>query len=128
MTLLGGHIEVVLPITEVFSYAQAGKMRILLISHKMAELPNVPTPGELGYKQDLLPTWFGFYGPSGLPEDVKKVWIPAVERAIKNPEIKARLEKMNFVVDYKTPAEMTKLIAEEFATVSGIAKKLGLGK
>jgi tripartite-type tricarboxylate transporter receptor subunit TctC len=97
VSLLGGHIEVVvLPITEVMSYAQAGKMRILLVSNKIPELPNVPTPKELGYKQDLLPTWFGFYGPSGLPEEVKKALAPAIEKAIKNPELKARLEKMNF--------------------------------
>jgi hypothetical protein len=31
-------------------------------------------------------------------------------------------------VDYKSPGEMTKLIAEEYGTVSGIAKKIGLGK
>ncbi len=130
VSLLGGHIEVVvLPITEVISHAQAGKFRILLVSNKMPELlPNVPTPRELGYKEDLLPTWFGFYGPSGLPEDVKKVLIPAIEQAIKNPELKAKLEKMNFSVGYKSPAEMRKLVAEEYGTVSTIAKKIGLGK
>ena len=94
----------------------------------MAELPNVPTPRELGYKQDLLPTWFGFYGPSGLPEEVGKVWVPAIEQTIKNPEMKAKLEKMNFVVDYKSPSEMWKLVTEEYETVNAIGKKLGLGK
>ena len=129
VSLLGGHIEVVvLPITEVVSYAQAGKMRILLTSNKMPDFPGVPTLKELGYKQDLIPTWFGFYGPSGLPEEVKKVLVPAVEKAITNPELKTRLEKMNFSVDYKAPAEMKKLVAEEYDTVSTIAKKIGLGK
>ncbi len=129
VSLLGGHIEVVLlPITEVISYAQAGKLRILLVSNKMAELPNVPTPRELGYRQDLLPTWFGFYGPSGLPEGVGKAWVPAIEQTIKNPEMKAKLEKMNFIVDYKSPSEMRKLVKEEYETVSTIAKKLGLSK
>lgn len=129
VSLLGGHIEVVvLPITEVISYAQAGKLRILLVSNKLPELPNVPTLRELGYKQDLLPTWFGFYGPSGLPEEVKKVLAPAIEKAIKNPELKARLEKMNFSVDYKSPSEMRKLITEEYDTVNAIAQKLGLAK
>jgi tripartite-type tricarboxylate transporter receptor subunit TctC len=129
VSLLGGHIEVVvLPITEVISYAQAGKLRILLASNKLQELPNVPTLRELGYKQDLIPTWFGFYGPSGMPEEVRKVFVPAVEKAIKNPELKSRLEKMNFSVDYKSPSEMRKLITEEFDTVNAIAQKLGLAK
>jgi tripartite-type tricarboxylate transporter receptor subunit TctC len=129
VSLLGGHIEVVvLPITEVISYAQAGKLRVLMVSNKIPVLPSVPTPKELGYTQDLLPTWFGFYGPSGLPEEVKKALIPAIEKAIKNPELKARLEKMHFSVDYQAPAEMARLIAEEYGTVNGIAKKIGLGK
>jgi len=129
VSLLGGHIEVVvLPITEVISYAEAKKLRILLVSNKMPEIPDVPTPRELGYKQDLLPTWFGFYGPSGLPEEVKKVLVPAIEQVIKNPEMKAKLEKMHFVVDYKSPAEMRKLVTEEYETVSTMGKKLGLGK
>jgi tripartite-type tricarboxylate transporter receptor subunit TctC len=129
VSLLGGHIEVVvLPITEVISYAEAKKLRILLVSNKMPEIPDVPTPRELGYKQDLLPTWFGFYGPSGMPEEVKKVLVPAIEQVIKNPEMKAKLERMHFVVDYKSPAEMRKLATEEYETVSTMAKKLGLGK
>jgi tripartite-type tricarboxylate transporter receptor subunit TctC len=129
VALLGGHIEVVvLPITEVVSYAQAGKMRILATSNKLAEFPNVPTLKELGHKQELLPTWFGFYAPSGVPEEVKKVFAPAVEKAIGNPEIRARLEKLNFIVDYKAPGEMKKLIVEEYDIVSGIAKKVGLVK
>ena len=129
VSLLGGHIEVVvLPVTEVISYAQAGKLRILLVSNKLPEFPNVPTLRELGYKQDLLPTWFGFYGPAGLPEEVKKVIVPAIEKAIRNPDLKPRLEKMNFFVDYKSPSEMRKLITEEYDTVNAIAQKLGLAK
>jgi len=49
VSLLGGHIEIVLlPVTEVISYAQAGRLRILLVSNKMPELPNVRTARDLG--------------------------------------------------------------------------------
>ena len=99
-----------------------------MTSNKLQELPNVPTLRELGYKQDLIPTWFGFYGPSGMPEEVKKVLAPAVEKAIRTPEMKSKLEKMNFSVDYKSPSEMRKLITEEYDTVNAIAQKLGLAK
>jgi len=129
VSLMGGHIEaVVLPITEVMSYAEGGKLRILLVSNKLPELPTVPTLKELGYKQDIIPTWFGFYGPAGLPEETKKILVPAIEKAVKNPEMKARLEKMNFSIDYKNPSEMRKLVSEEYETVSAIAARLGMGK
>jgi tripartite-type tricarboxylate transporter receptor subunit TctC len=129
VALLGGHIEVVvIPITETVAYAQSGKFRILLTSEKIPQLPETPTLRELGYKADLISAWFGFYGPSGLPDEVKKVLVPAIEKAVRNSELKARLEKANFSVDYKDPSEMRKLIAEEYDTASAIAKKLGLSK
>jgi tripartite-type tricarboxylate transporter receptor subunit TctC len=68
------------------------------------------------------------YAPSGLPEEVKKVLIPAVEKAIKNPEYKAKFERMKLIVEYKSPVEMKKLVAEEYARALAIAKKVGLSK
>jgi tripartite-type tricarboxylate transporter receptor subunit TctC len=127
--LLGGHVEMTFDaINKITPHVESGKMRILLLTIKMAEFPNVPTITELGYKQELPASWFAMYGPSGLPEEVKKVLIPAVEKAIKNPELKAKIEKMQFVVQYKSPAELKKLAAEEYERSLAIAIKAGLRK
>ena len=127
--LLGGHVEMTFDaINKMTPHVESGKMRVLLLTSKMPEMPNVPVMTELGYKQDLISAWFGMYGPSGLPEEVKKVLIPAVEKAIKNPETKAKIEKMQFVVDYKPPAEQKKLAAEEYERALAIANKVGLRK
>ncbi len=45
-----------------------------------------------------------------------------------HPEVKAKLEKMEFVVDYKPPAELKRYAAEEYESSLAIAKKLGLRK
>ena len=47
---------------------------------------------------------------------------------IKNPELKAKIEKMQFVVNYKSPAEMKKMVREEYERALAIAKKAGLSK
>jgi len=101
---------------------------MLLVSIKTPQFPNIPMLTELGYKQELPASWFAMYGPAGMPEEVKKVLIPAIEKAIKNPESKAKLEKMHFTVIYKSPAEQKKLAAEEYETALAIAKKVGLRK
>ena len=125
--LLGGHVEMTCDAANKFtSHVESGKLRVLLLSNKMAEFPNVPTMSDLGYKEQLPSVWFAMYGPSGLPEEVKKVLIPAIEKAIKQPELKARIEKLQFVVQYKSPAEMRKNIAEEYERGLAIANKLGL--
>jgi tripartite-type tricarboxylate transporter receptor subunit TctC len=128
--LLGGHVEVSDDaFSKVIPHVNAGKLRILLVSKKMAGFPNIPTMTELGYKQDLLTAWMALFAPAGLPEEVKKVLVPAIEKAIKNPELKTKIEKMGgYLVDYKSPAELKKLVAEDYETANAIAKKIGLRK
>jgi tripartite-type tricarboxylate transporter receptor subunit TctC len=103
-------------------------MRVLLVSKKMPGFPDVPTLPELGYKQDLLSAWFAWYAPAGVPEEVKRVLIPAIEKAIKNPELKTKIEKIGCIVDYKPPVELRKLMVEDYERASAIAAKMGLRK
>lgn len=127
--VLGGHVEMSCDATNKFiSHVESGKIRVLLVTNKTPDLPQVPTLLDLGYKQDLPPLWFGLYGPSGLPGEVKSVLIPAVEKAIKNPELKSKMEKLKFIVEYKSPAELKKMVAEEYEKALAVANKIGLGK
>lgn len=128
-SLLGGHIEVTYTaFIVVIPDVESGKLRILLLSKKVPDLPNVPTLSELGYKQDLLSAWFAFFAPAGVPEEVKRVLVPAIEKAIKNPELKAKIEKLGCIVDYKSPAELKKLMVEDYERANAIALKIGLRK
>jgi len=127
--LLGGHVEVSYDIVGKFMpHVETGKVRILLVSRKIPFLPDVPTITDLGYKRELLSGWHGMFGPAGLPEDVKRVLIPAVERAVKNPETKAKIEKVGYAVEYKSPEEQRRLIINDYETAKAIAVKLGLSK
>jgi tripartite-type tricarboxylate transporter receptor subunit TctC len=80
--LLGGHVEVTFDaFGKIIPHVDSGQLRILLVSKKMPGYPHIPTAAELGYKQGLLSTWFAFYGPSGLPEDIKKTLVTAIEQS-----------------------------------------------
>ena len=125
--LLGGHVEVSFDIVGKWvPHVDAGKVRLLLVSQKVPSLPKIPTITELGYKRGLLTGWFGMSGPAGMPEEVKKLLVPAVEKAVKNPEGKAKIDKLGYVVEYKSPAEMKKQIKDDYETANAIAAKLGL--
>jgi len=129
-SVLGGNVEA---ITFAFSglipFATSGKLRILLTSKKMSDFQNVPTFQELGYKQELPSPWFALYAPAGIPDEVKKVLIPAIKQAVSSPETVARLKKMGgSLVDYKSPAELRKIMVDEYEVISAIAKKIGLRK
>jgi tripartite-type tricarboxylate transporter receptor subunit TctC len=94
----------------------------------MREYPDVPTITELGYKQDLLIPWFAFFAPAGIPEEVKRVLIPAIEKTVKNPELEAKIEKLGIIVEYKSPSELKKLMMSEYEIARALAIKLGLSK
>ena len=127
--VLGGHVEVTFDaVSKIRPHVDTGAMRMLLTTIKIPDHPEVPTLGDLGYKQQLVPSWFAMYGPAGLPQEVKNVLIPAIEKAAKNPELKAKIEKLDFVVDYRPPAEQKRLAAEEYEVALAIAKKIGLRK
>lgn len=108
-------------------HTDAGKLKILLISKKLPFAPGIPTIAEVGYKNETLPgTWYAMYAPAGIPEDVRKVLIPVVEKAVK--ATKARIDQMGSIGEYKTPAETMKLQEEEYKRAYDIAVKVGLRK
>lgn len=128
--LLGGHIEVIYDaFDKSVPHTNSGDLRILLVSKKLPKYPSIPTLAELGYQQGLLSAWYAVVAPVGIPEEVKKTLIPAIERAIKDPGLKAKIEKMEgFIVDYKSPSELKKMVAEEYERAVEIATKIGLRK
>jgi tripartite-type tricarboxylate transporter receptor subunit TctC len=127
--LLGGHIESAF-VAVVLSqpHFQSGKLRGILLDQKVAELPDIPTLQELGYKRALPLTFFGFFAPAGIPEEAKKVLVPAIEKAVKHPEVVARLQKMWFIPHYKSPAELKQMMIEDFETARQVVKQMGLTK
>jgi len=127
--LLGGHVEgslVSIPLAA--PHVKAGKLRMLIVSNKHPEFPDVPTSADLGYKENLLFSWFAVYGPAGMSEESKKVLIPAIEKAVRNPELKAKLEQLGFGVEYRSPEELRKLQLSDFAVADALAVKMGLRK
>lgn len=125
--LLGGHVEATSDnIQKLKPHVDAGKLRFLLITTKMSDFPDIPTITEFGYKQGLLTSWFGIFGPAGIPEDVKKILVPAIEKAVKN--VKSKIDPMGNLTEYKPPMEFKKMWAEEYKQVLEIAIRIGLRK
>ena len=127
--LLGGHIETAF-VAVVLSepHYQSGKLRGILLDFKVAALPDIPTLRDLGYPQDLPVSFFGFFAPAGIPEEAKKILVPAIEKAIKTPELVMKLQRLWYITNYKSPAELKQLLSENYERAKGIAKKMELTK
>jgi len=127
--VLGGHIEAAF-VAVVLSqpHYESGKLRGILLDHKVAALPDIPTLRDLGYPQDLPVSFFGFFATAGIPDEAKKVLIPAIEKAIKTPEVMTKLQKLWYITNYKSPAELRQMLTENYEKAKSIAKKMGANK
>jgi tripartite-type tricarboxylate transporter receptor subunit TctC len=127
--LLGGHVEgAVLALGAVSSHLKSGAMRGIVISSKFSEFADIPTLSQLGYRQNLLGVWLAFFAPAGVPAEVTKTLLPAVEKVVKEPAIGSKLAALGMVQDYVPPEKLFAEIREEHRTVEEIAKKAGLIK
>ena len=127
--LLGGHVETsTLSLSLIAPHVKAGKLRILLISQKTPEFSNIPTLKQLGYKQDIMSVRFAFYVPAGLPDSVKKVLIPAIQAAIKAPDVVNAIQNMGALEDFVPGEEFKKMMTEEYGMARQLMKKAAPGK
>lgn len=122
--LLGGHVETsILSLSLVAPHVKAGKLRILLISQKAPEFPGVPTLKQLGYKQDIMSVRFAFYVPAGLPDSVKKALVPAIQSAIKAPDVINAVQNMGAIEDFVPGEEFKKMMVEEYGMARQLMKR-----
>ncbi len=126
---LGGHIEGAVAAQGVVAeHLKAGTLRGIVASTKMPEFPQIPTLPQLGYKQNLLGVWSAFFAPAGVPGEVAKTLIGALEKAMKDGATASRLGNLGMVADYAPPDKLLAEIREEHRTVEQIARKAGLIK
>ena len=127
--LLGGHVETsTLSLSLIAPHVKAGKLRILLISQKTPEFSNIPTLKQLGYKQDIMSVRFAFYVPAGLPDSVKKILVPAIQTAIKAPDVVNAIQNMGALEDFVPGEEFKKMMTEEYGMARQLMKKAAPGK
>jgi tripartite-type tricarboxylate transporter receptor subunit TctC len=83
---------------------------------------------QLGYRQNVYGVWYAFFAPAGVSKDVTAALVPAIEKAVKEPGIVAKLAPLGMVQDYASPERLVTEMREEYQAVEEIAKKAGLVK
>jgi tripartite-type tricarboxylate transporter receptor subunit TctC len=71
--VMGGHVQLLIDsIVTLLPVARDGKVKALAItaSKRSALAPEVPTAVESGMPSLTFTSWFGFFGPKGMPKDV----------------------------------------------------------
>jgi tripartite-type tricarboxylate transporter receptor subunit TctC len=126
--LLGGEVPVVIGTPVLLApQIQSGAVRGLAVtsSTRIALLPSVPTVEESGVKGYDVRTWAGLLAPKGTPPAIVNALNTATLEALKDPELKRRLETaVGGEVRGSTPEEMKRLIEAEIAKWTAVVDKV----
>jgi len=107
--MLGGEVDfVAAPPTVALGQLKAGKVRVLAATGntRWSGLPNVPTLVESGVAGFDVRSWAGLATTAGTPKAVVERLNAELQRVVKVPEVRAKLEEMGGEVAASTSAEM----------------------
>jgi tripartite-type tricarboxylate transporter receptor subunit TctC len=114
--LLGGHVQVMFDVTPTsLPHVKAGELRALAVTtpERLDFLPGVPAMAEFlpGYEAY---GWIGFGAPKGTPAPIIDILNKAINAAVADPTIKARLLDLGvLVMPPNTPVEFAKFITAD---------------
>ena len=105
--LLGGQLDFMFDPGIGLQHVRSGKLRLIGIgSPKRSPLfPDVPTLDEAGVKGFDADSWFGFYAPSGVPQEVVARLNREINRILQTPAVKERIAGLGGEAASMTPAE-----------------------
>jgi tripartite-type tricarboxylate transporter receptor subunit TctC len=125
---MGGEIDILITNTStILAQVQSGKLSPLAstTATRSALLPNVPVIAETvtGFE---LNTWYGLFGPGGLPKPIVDKLNSAFTRALNTPEIKQQLISMAYDPAPSSPEAFMKLIRSDITLWGNVIKSTGV--
>jgi tripartite-type tricarboxylate transporter receptor subunit TctC len=112
--LVSGKVQLLFDsIVSGMPHVKDGKLRALAVTGKTrsALAPELPTVAESGLPGFSSTTWFGIYGPRGLPADISARLNAEFNKALQTTEVRERLARLGAdVAAANTPAQFAALV------------------
>ncbi len=130
--LLAGQIQVMFTgAPTLLPSIKAGKLRALAVSSpkRLEQLPDVPTVAEsglAGLKGFEADQWYGVVAPKGTPPAIIKKLNEAINAALNNADVKARLSGEGAQPTPNSPDVFGKLIATEIKRWAPVVRDAGI--
>ncbi len=126
--LLAGQVQLASMGTPVaLPHVQSGKLRAIAVTGaaRSSLLPEVPTVSEAGLPGFEVTSWYGVFGPAGLPAGVVAKLNSEIGRAVTGPEVRERLAALGAEPSVKSPDQFSRYVREEIAKWAKVVKDSG---
>lgn len=127
--LLGGQVEALVTSTSsVAGHIQAGRMRAVAVTspRRLGVFKDVPMLEDLGHRGMVFDDWYGFFVPAGTPADRAEYLADALVRAIRSPEVSAKIRESGSEAVGNTPAQFAEVLKSDMARWGQAVRLSGL--
>lgn len=125
--LLAGRVDLASSGSGSLSVNREQLKGLLVGAHRRSEIiPEVPTPGDAGLPEYEIPSWLGFFGPKGLPDNVVAKLDEAFAAVMAKEANLAKIREIGFEPHYQGSVDFRKSLAEDYATLGEVIQKAGL--
>ena len=127
--LMGGQVQALISaVPTVVPYVNARRLRALMVTDdkRARVLPDVPSAVEAGLPKMNMQFWVGFAVPAGTPQPVVDRLNQAFTGVLTNPDSKKRVTDLGVDTVGNSPAQSTKLVADEIDRWSMVIKAAGV--
>jgi tripartite-type tricarboxylate transporter receptor subunit TctC len=116
--LISGQVQLMIdPIVTALPLVQGGQLRALAVAStkRISVLPDVPTAAESGLAGLEFSSWYGFWGPKGLPREIVARINGALTEAMREPAVVERITILGFEPVAGTPEQFASFIKADVA-------------
>src|SRR4051794_13850714 len=116
--LISGQVQLMIdPIITALTLVQGGQLRALAVASakRSSVLPDVPTAAESGLAGLEFSSWYGLWGPKGLPGDIVARVNRVLTDAMRDPAVVEKLKGLGFEPVTGTPEEFSRFITGDVA-------------
>jgi len=114
--MMSGEIPAaVLTVADWGTLVQSGKGRMLAVSsaRRLAQYPDVPTFRESGYDIEGS-AWYALFAPAGTPQPIVDKLAAAATDAVRQPDLRQKLEPLGLEVTGRGSAEMAGILRTDY--------------
>ena len=127
--VVSGHIPMVfISVSNAVPAVQSGRVKILAVLEpaRYARLPGVRSMSEIVPAFRKPSSWFGFFGPAGLPREIVTRLNAEMVKALKAPDVVGKLDDNGMAVIGGTPEQFAALMQDGIARYGAIIKAAGI--
>ena len=127
--VIGGHIPMVfISIANAEAAAKAGQVKILAVLEpaRYSKLPDVPSMSEIIPAFRKPSSWFGFFGPPGLPAPIVNRLNTEMGKALNEPDVRQNFDANGYAVIGGTPQQFADLLKDGIKRYGDIIKAAGI--